>query len=325
MLHQLMTLLSFPFSRNKLSILNYHQVLAKPDPLRPWEPDRAKFNWHMALLRRHFRPLPLIEALDRIEDGTLPARAVCVTLDDGYLNNLEVALPILDRYQIPATVFVATAFSDGNNMWNDRIIDLLARLKVDAIDLEPAGLGRCPLDSISTRRKLANQIISQLKYLAVEDRLKKVDELYAVNGSISERRKMLRPEEVTMLSRAGIEIGSHTHNHPILKGMTPNQQREEVGRNKALLEAWTGKPVLGFAYPNGRFGKDIDTQNLAVIRELGFRYAVSTDAGYTARDSNRFALRRFTPWDTSALKFHARLLLNLWANATPAGDRSKAH
>lgn len=324
MLHQLMSLLSLPFSRNKLSILNYHQVLAKPDPLRPWEPDRTKFDWHMALLSRHFRPLSLIEALDRIEDGTLPARAVCVTLDDGYLNNLEVALPILDRYQIPATVFVATAFSGGDNMWNDRIIDLLASMKTDTIDLEPVGLGRCTLNSVTRRRQLANQIISQLKYLAFEDRLKKVDELYAVNGSISETRKMMRPVEVAELSRAGIEIGGHTHNHPILKGMTPDQQREEIGRNKALLEAWTGKPVLGFAYPNGRFGKDMDTQNLSMIRALGFRYAVSTDAGYTTRDSDRFALRRFTPWDAIALKFHARMLLNLWANAAPdSDDRAK--
>jgi peptidoglycan/xylan/chitin deacetylase (PgdA/CDA1 family) len=321
MLHQLLTLLSLPISRNKLSILNYHQVLSEPDPLRPWEPDSTRFNWHMALLRRHFRPLSLIEALDHIEDGTLPSRAVCVTLDDGYLNNLEVALPILDRYQIPATVFVATAFSDGDNMWNDRIIDLLAAIKAHAIDLEPVGLGRCTLGNVATRRLLANQIINRLKYLAVEERSKKVDDLYAANGAISETRKMLYPEEVARLSRAGIEIGGHTHNHPILKGMTPGQQHGEIGRNKALLEQWTGKPVLGFAYPNGRFGKDMDGENLAVIRELGFRYAVSTDAGFTAPDSNRFALRRFTPWDANPLKFHARMLLNLWTNP-PSGHSS---
>jgi peptidoglycan/xylan/chitin deacetylase (PgdA/CDA1 family) len=311
MFHQLLTLLSVPISRNKLSILNYHQVLPAPDPLRPWEPDCVKFDWHMALLRRHFRPLSLIEALDHIEDGTVPSRAVCVTLDDGYLNNLEVALPILDRYQIPATVFVATAFSDGDNMWNDRIIDLLAGLSTDAIDLEPVELGRRTLDSVATRRHLANRIINQLKYLAVEDRLSKVNELYAANGSIPETRKMMCPEEVARLSRSGIEIGGHTHNHPILKGMTPEQQRAEVIRNKALLEEWTGKPVLGFAYPNGRFGKDMDEKSLDVIRQLGFRYAVSTDAGFTARNSNRFALRRFTPWDANPLKFHARMILNL--------------
>jgi peptidoglycan/xylan/chitin deacetylase (PgdA/CDA1 family) len=234
-----------------------------------------------------------------------------VTLDDGYLNNLEVALPILDRYRIPATVFVATAFSDGDNMWNDRIIDLLAGLSTDAIDLEPVELGRRTLDSVATRRHLANRIINQLKYLAVEDRLSKVNELYAANGSIPETRKMMCPEEVARLSRSGIEIGGHTHNHPILKGMTPEQQRAEVIRNKALLEEWTGKPVLGFAYPNGRFGKDMDEKSLDVIRQLGFRYAVSTDAGFTARNSNRFALRRFTPWDANPLKFHARMILNL--------------
>ncbi|MFC6669013.1 polysaccharide deacetylase family protein [Marinobacterium aestuariivivens] len=311
MFHQLLTLLSLPISRNKLSILNYHQVLTTPDPLRPWEPDCVKFDWQMKLLSRHFRPLALLDALDRLDSDTLPSRAVCVTLDDGYRSNLEVALPILDRYQVPATVFVATAFSDGENMWNDRIIDLLAGLRSDTIDLEPVELGRCTLDGIATRRHLANRIIDQLKYLAVEDRLTKVDELIEVNGSIHETRKMMCAEEVARLSRSGIEIGGHTHNHPILKGMRPEQQREEVARNKALLEEWTGKPVLGFAYPNGRFGKDMDEESLAIIRELGFRYAVSTDAGFTARNTNRFALRRFTPWDANPVKFHARMILNL--------------
>ncbi|MEH6648956.1 MAG: polysaccharide deacetylase family protein [Motiliproteus sp.] len=311
MLHQLLTLLSTPINRNKLSILNYHQVLPQLDPMRPWEPDTNKFDWQMSLLQRYFTPLSINEALDRIEAGTLPPKAVCVTLDDGYLNNLEFGLPILERYQIPATVFVASAFSQGDNMWNDRIIDLIASTASNAIDLNPVGLGNCVPKSTSGRRQLAARVIQQLKYLPINERLEKVDALYAANYNAQETRKMMLPEEISQLSRAGIEIGGHTHNHPILKEMDYQQQLEEVSQNKALLEQWTSRPVTGFAYPNGRLGKDMDEDGLAVVEQLGFRYAVSTDAGYTSKGSNPFALKRFTPWDGVPLKFHTRMVLNL--------------
>ncbi len=311
MLHQLLTLFSSPINRNKISILNYHQVLPKLDPMRPWEPDTEKFDWQMSLLRRYFTPLSINDALDRIEAGSLPPKAVCVTLDDGYLNNLEFGLPILERYQIPATVFIATAFSQGDNMWNDRIIDLIASTSTSSIDLHPVGLGHCALENNSSRRQLAAKVVQQLKYLPIAERLKKVDALYAANNNSLETRKMMLPAEISQLSRAGIEIGGHTHNHPILKELDSQQQREEISENKALLEQWIDRPITGFAYPNGRFGKDMDENSLAVIEQLGFRYAVSTDAGYTSKNSNLFALKRFTPWDGAPLKFHARMMANL--------------
>lgn len=313
MLHQLLTLLSSPINRNKISILNYHQVLPKPDPMRPGEPDTEKFSWQMSLLRRYFTPLSITEALDRADAGTLPSKAVCVTLDDGYLNNLEFALPILERYQIPATVFVATAFSQGDNMWNDRVIDLMSNTGTDSIDLNPVGLGQCPLGAADNRRQLAKQVILKIKYLPIAERLLQVDELYVANQQAEETRKMMLPGEIAQLSQAGVEIGGHTHNHPILMEMNAQQQLEEITLNKGLLEQWTGTAITGFAYPNGRFGKDMDQHSLAAVEQLGFRYAVSTDAGYSHKGSNRYALKRFTPWDGAPLKFHVRMMANLMA------------
>ncbi len=126
MLHQLLSLSGRLLSRGKLSILIYHQVVAEFDPMRPNEPTPEIFDWQMALLARYFTPLSLDEAVERLALGTLPANAVCVTFDDGYLNNLTVAQPILAKYAIPATVYVATAFRNQANMWNDRIQDLCA-------------------------------------------------------------------------------------------------------------------------------------------------------------------------------------------------------
>ena len=102
-----------------VSILTYHQVLPEFDYMRPREPTVSDFEWQMELLAKYFNPISLSDALTALEYGELPERAVCVTFDDGYANNEELAMPILTRLGIPATVFVSTNFLNGGRMWND--------------------------------------------------------------------------------------------------------------------------------------------------------------------------------------------------------------
>lgn len=311
MLHHVLGLGARLFSKNKLSILIYHQVLDSLDEMRPGEPDKTQFAWQMALLRRFYTPLPLTEAVALLQAGRLPRNAVCVTFDDGYLNNLTIAAPILKRYDIPATVFVASAFSQGDNMWNDRVLDLFAQLESEHIDCEVLGLGRLPLGDMTIRRQQAYKAISALKYLPVEARLQKIAALYAANGEIAEKRRMMTAAEVRTLADLGIEIGAHTHNHPILKGMPEAAVREEIAQNIRELEEWTGREVVSFAYPNGKPGKDFDEQTVAVVKTFPFKLALSTEWGVSTPNADPYRLKRFTPWDRTPLKFHARLLLNL--------------
>ncbi|QIB64698.1 polysaccharide deacetylase family protein [Kineobactrum salinum] len=294
-------------ARGKLSILIYHQVLAEADPMRPSEPTAEVFDWQMALLARHFTPLSLDDALDGLKNGTLPANAVCVTFDDGYLNNLTVAQPILEKYRIPATVYVATAFSRGVNMWNDRVIHLFAEAQRDALNLggEWVSLGGWP-----QRRQLAEHWLRQLKYLPVEQRLEQVRALYTDNTLAEQPPLMMTPEQVRTLSDKGIVIGAHTVNHPILKVLPAAQQQQEIQQSKTELEDWTGKEVRHFAYPNGVEGKDLDGDTMRHVQEAGFSTAVVTNWGTSDADTSPFALRRFTPWDRSAARFHLRLLRN---------------
>ena len=104
----LLSLLSPGGRRGRLSILIYHRVLARDDPFAPWGIGAEGFTAQMAALRNHFNVIPLSEAIARLRSGSLPPRAAAVTFDDGYRDNLTVALPILRRYGIPATVFVAS-------------------------------------------------------------------------------------------------------------------------------------------------------------------------------------------------------------------------
>src|SRR5436305_15020348 len=83
--------------RGRLSIMIFHRVLPAPDPLRPSEPDAARFEAEMRNVARWFNVVALGRAVQGLKDGSLPARALAVTFDDGYADNHDVALPILRR------------------------------------------------------------------------------------------------------------------------------------------------------------------------------------------------------------------------------------
>ncbi len=307
MLSQLLSFGGRLLGRGKLSILIYHQVLAEFDPMRPTEPTAAAFEWQMQLLARYFTPLSLTEAVEHLKNNTLPANAVCVTFDDGYLNNLTVAQPILAKYNIPATVYVATAFSQGNNMWNDRIIDLCGDPKRTELNTTQ---GTTMLHDWPSRLAAAQQLLKQLKYLPVAERLQAVDQLYQLNNATEYAAKMMTPIQVQQLAATGVTIGAHTHNHPILKSLDAKAQQQEILQSKTLLEQLLQQKVEHFAYPNGVAGRDFDEIAVNWVQQAGFTSAVVTDWGYSTASTPLLKLKRFTPWDNQPLKFHLRLLKN---------------
>ena len=303
--HRSLQLAGKLLGRNKLSILIYHQVLAEPDPMRPSEPTATVFDWQMRLLRDYFTPLSLDQALHHLKHNTLPANAVCVTFDDGYLNNLTVAQPILAKYGIPATVYVATGFSQGTNMWNDRVIHLFADSNRLQISLQGEQI---MLADWQQRRELAQKWLMKLKYLPIYQRLAEVDKLYQENNCAEQASLMMNPGEVKRLATTGVNIGAHTINHPILKVLPTVEQRTEIVQSKQQLEQWTGQAINHFAYPNGVFGRDFDETAVNIVEKAGFNSAVTTDWGVSTSHNSVFKLKRFTPWDKVALKFLFRLI-----------------
>ena len=110
-------------TKARLQVLIFHRVLPVPDPLFPDEVDARRFDELCGWLKGWFNMLSLDDAVARIKTGTLPTRAACITFDDGYADNYQVALPILRRHGLTATFFVATGFLDGGRMWNDTVIE----------------------------------------------------------------------------------------------------------------------------------------------------------------------------------------------------------
>lgn len=317
MLRLLLKALSPAGTRGRLSILILHRVLPSVDPLFPSEVDAARFDSMCQWLREYFNVLPLDEAASRLSGGTLPERALAITFDDGYADNHDVALPILQKHGLTATFFIATGFLDGGRMWNDTVIESVRRSPLTALALDgtdAASVGPLPLDSVESRAAAIGKLLGAIKYLPGEKRL-------ACVAAIAERSKspmpddlMMRSDQVRALHRAGMQIGAHTVSHPILAKLTPDAARDEIARSKRSLESLLGDSVELFAYPNGKPGTDYTDASVEVVRELGFSSAVSTAVGAAGKGADPFQLPRFTPWDRSRGRFAARMARNLWTS-----------
>lgn len=308
----LLSLLSPAGERARLSILIFHRVMPEPDPLQPGDPDAERFRWQMRLLAQHFRVLPLIEAVEQLRDGRLPARAAAVTFDDGYADNVTVALPILREAGVPATFFIATGYLDGGRMFNDTVIETVRQLPVgEDIDLSEEGLGKRSVRTEADRRALCGELIGSMKYAEANERNERAERLARRLGARPPTDLMMTSDQLRRLSDAGMEIGAHTHNHPILARVDRAKAEREMRENKSLLEDATGRSVRLFAYPNGLPGKDYLPEHVSLAKTCGFEAAFSTVGGAACRDSDRFELPRFTPWDRTPLRFGLRLAENL--------------
>ena len=183
--------------RGKLSILIYHRARAAPDPILHDEIDAATFEQHMALLAANFNVLPLGEACARFVRGGLPARAACITFDDGYADNEQTALPILKRFGLQATFFVSTGFSEGRMMFNDGIIETVRNAPAGIHDLSRLGLGTYNFDDSASRRAAIDALLAQIKY-----RQRSVIKEYAESSPITSRRKQIANKSEQRVSRS---------------------------------------------------------------------------------------------------------------------------
>jgi peptidoglycan/xylan/chitin deacetylase (PgdA/CDA1 family) len=290
-----------------LAILIFHRVVAQRDPLVPSEPDAATFAELLRLLAQNFTALRLTDAVARLRAGTLPPRALCITFDDGYANNHDVALPILKAQGIPATVFVAPGFLNGGRMFNDTLIEALRRAPAQ-FDLSAEGLGVLQLPDAAARMRAVGTVIAALKHLPPDERLRAAQRIAERCGAPLPNDLMMSDEQVRQLHRAGIEIGAHTMTHPILTRIDADSARREIADSKHTLEALLGAPVTMFAYPNGRPHQDYAAEHVRLAKECGFDCALSTAWGSATGQADFWQLPRLAPWDASAPRYVARIV-----------------
>ena len=295
----------------RLSILIFHRVLARSDPLLPGEPDAALFEARMRLVKSAFRVIPLADAVRRLRERTLPVNAACITFDDGYADNATTAALILAKLRLTATFFIATGFLDGGRMWNDTVIEAIRAAPGPRLDLAAIGLGDWACASDDERVATIAALLGDLKYRPQTERAAKVAELAAIAGLPRQSALMMTRAQVRSLIEAGMSVGAHTMTHPILTTLSEADARREIVGGKEALEDIIGAPLRLFAYPNGKPRQDYDATHVRLVREVGFDAAVSTGWGVADAECDPFQLPRFTPWDTGIARFGMRLAHNL--------------
>ena len=302
-------LVSPPGARGRLSILMYHRTLPAPDPILHDSIDADQFERHIALLAADFNVLPLSEACTRLSRRQLPARAVSITFDDGYADNESIALPILRRYGLTATFFVATGFSEGQIMFNDAVIEAVRSAPAGTYDLSTLGVGIRSLIDSESRRATIDAIVGRLRYQTLNQRALLVERLVAALRSTLPKNLMMSPVQIKRLHDENMEIGGHTINHPLLASLDEQQARAEIAGGKHRLEEITGATVKLFAYPSGKPGRDYGSRDVQLVKEAGFAAAFSTVVGIANSSSDPFQLPRFGAWHRNPSRLGVRLLM----------------
>ncbi|MDR0716370.1 MAG: polysaccharide deacetylase family protein, partial [Azoarcus sp.] len=272
--------LASPGGRNgRLSILFFHRVRGEVDPLFPEEPDLAQFSARIRWIAEWFRVLPLDRAMADLRAGTLPARAAVLTFDDGYADACTRALPVLRRHGLSAAFFVASGFLDGGQMWNDKLIEAVRRTRREWLETGLAALPAAPVRTDGEKRAFLERLIPTVKYLPPRARGEVVARIVDACGVELADNPMLDAAQVRELRAAGMQIGAHTLEHPLLAVCTDAEAEAEIAAGRERLEAVLGERVRFFAYPNGKPGADYTRRHVEMVRRMGFDAALTTCRG----------------------------------------------
>lgn len=291
--------IAFPFLRIRrdpvYQIFVYHRVVDGGGPYFPGIPV-ARFERQMELLATTHRLLDLEELLQRASRREVPPGAAAVTFDDGYADFHEHAAPILERYGVPATVFLATGPLEGlGPLWHDRVFSAFARSEGRALEIEGT---RYPMATAPDRRASLESFLARIRAGTPETRERCILALYAAMGLAAaavDTPRMLTWSEVEDLSRRGIRFGAHTVTHPILTRLERERAAREVLVSKETIERRLGVRVRLFAYPVGGID-DFDDSVKGIVRDAGFAGAVTTLWGGNDALTDPFELRRVRYW-----------------------------
>jgi len=281
----------------------------------------ATFATQMALVAESYRPVAISELVEGLRRGRVADRSVAITFDDGYVDNLDRAVPVLERLGVPATIYVASGYVGSDApFWWDEVEDLLVgsgareeRLELRVGDRELALATGTPAEREAA---LSDGVQPALRETTPEGIERALRALRAWAGRPAEPRaseetgRAVRPEDLARLERSEmIEVGAHTRRHPSLRALSPAAARAEIAGSRDDLERLLGRPPLHFSYPFG----DRRRVTPRLVEEERFTTAVAVEQSMPVTyRSDRFALARSQAVEEDIARFEARLAQALW-------------
>jgi peptidoglycan/xylan/chitin deacetylase (PgdA/CDA1 family) len=286
---------------------------------------------HLAVLKKTTTPVRLQQLIHDLKNKEVKPRSVVITFDDGYADNLHLAKPVIERFEVPATVFLITGnFETSREFWWDELEQICLQPGVlpEVLRLEINGehcewqiheassyteeayrsnyTWKIGEDSAGPRQTLYHSIWQRLQPLPLDEIRKVLNQLSEPFGRPEMRssHRSVTKEEARKLNEGGfIEIGAHSVTHPLLPNLSKQMQEQEIQNSKAELETILGTPVETFAYPYGQYSEETPS----IVSVAGFRGACTTVPTGVASDANLFELPRVQVNDWSGEEFSRHL------------------
>ncbi len=294
--------------RHRAVVLTYHRVL--PDALRvkSWSHpgiivSERSFEMHLATLTRWFHPVsPQDFAATFLGGRTLPPYGCVVTFDDGWVDTAVVAWPLLQRYQVPAIVFLPSALiGAGGSFWQEDLGAALAAV-ADRASRDPVFAARArsvmhdlgldvPMSSSrGGDRQAVIAAVSRAKAAGQDVALSALRQTRALLDAPPDHdvdRLMTWPE-ATAIADAGFEVGGHGAHHVVLTAVGADVMVQDVNECASRMRQQFGRTVQLFAYPNGNWSVPV----AEAVHQVGFEVAFTTERGHVLAGDLPLQLKR---------------------------------
>ncbi|MDH3718745.1 MAG: polysaccharide deacetylase family protein [Planctomycetota bacterium] len=271
---------------NVLRVLTYHRVDwpdARPDlSSTTLSATPTGFAAQMECLREHFQVVGLDEVREAFARGRkLPPKAVLITFDDAFRDFRQHAWPVLQRLELPVTLFVPTAFPNQPSrvFWWDLLHHLIAQAPSDT-GIETR-FGRLQLSAETDRRDLYSRLAARLARMPHNAALQEVHRLAELCNTPPAPPAVLPWTDLKLLAAEGVSLAPHTRTHPLMNRISLEQARDELRGAREDLAAHIGDTPPVFAYPGGAYSREV----LRLLADEGFELAFTTCRG--ANDLHR--------------------------------------
>jgi peptidoglycan/xylan/chitin deacetylase (PgdA/CDA1 family) len=252
----------------------------------------------MEIIARNYSPITLPDVLGFLRgDKDLPPRAVVITFDDGYTDNLEIAAPVLSHLGIPAVFYITVACVEKRCLpWPARLrYAFFTTKKCFWTSPRGTGLALTTRDERGRAFNTASDYCARLSGTPQECFVSAVECEMDVDPAPVSKHMMMTWDQVRKLASQGHTIGSHTMTHPNLAHISEEEMTAELGDSKRKLDAEMGTPIVHFAYPEPALRPNWCAQSREISRIVGYETAVTIKGGPVRRNDDPLCLRRIGP------------------------------
>ena len=284
--------------KNGAIILMYHSIINSKnhhviDPTYAMDVD--DFEQQMKFLSRHRYVISMGELSNKLAKGETPKRGtVVITFDDGYLDNYELAAPILKKYKLPATIYLATGYvSRSEPQWIDQLHWIFQTRTCHTLSLKEKNIYKN--FDLRKKRELHRAYSALVSQLIESNQKARAVLLSHIRSELKPSHEMPRTtlswdDIKEMVDKyPNIEIGAHTNGHISLTTMDKKLIIEDIVTCKREIESQLGYCPKHFTYPYGRSNSEVRS----IVESMNFKSAAVTDpASLIDKNSDLFLLPR---------------------------------